>query len=229
MFTNNVSQTLSPLQKTSIQTAMTSLTGIFSWFMNLTPADRKKLVKMGPKSESFVRGVLQALQQFPAVAGPLDLTEFEKDMTLWDDLVAFSAQLTAFFEGLQDTMFVLASELMQQGNAGYGLIKEAAKTNQSLTQIAADLGERYKKAEVLEPTAFTLAASASRTLNGVVVGRQFKVITGGPVTVYKGAFANGENKIAGVGNSFKISAGWSTITIVSSDPVNPTIFLVAQE
>ena len=229
MFTNNISQSLSPAQKTSINTAMTSLTGIFTWFMNLTPADRKKILKMGPKSESFVRGVLQALQAFPAVAGSLDLAEFEKDMTLWDDLVAFNAQLTVFYEGLQDTMVLLGNELMQQANAGYGNIKESAKTNVALSTIAADLAERYKKAEVLEPTAFTLAPSANRTLNGIVVGRQFKVLSGGPVTVYKGAFANGENKIAGVGNTFKIAAGWSTITVVSSNGADPTVFLVAQE
>jgi hypothetical protein len=229
MFTNNISQSLTALQQTSISTAMTSLNGIFTWFMNLTPADRKKILKMGPKSESFVRGVLQALQQFPAVAGSLDLTEFEKDMTLWDDLVAFNAQLTVFYEGLQDTMIVLGNELMQQGNAGYANIKEAAKTNVALSTIATDLGERYKKAEVLEPTAFTLAPSASRTLNGIVVGRQFKVISGGPVTVYKGAFANGENKLAGLGNSFKIAAGWTTITVVSTNGTDPTVFLVAQE
>jgi hypothetical protein len=229
MFTNVISQALTPAQKAAATTAVNDLKAIFVWFLNLTPEDRRKIIKMGDKSEAFVRGVLEALQLHPTVAGSLDLTEFEKDLTLWDDLREFATLLTPFYEGLQDTIILLGSELMQQANSGYALIKEAAKTNQALTQVAQDLGQRYAKAGVIEPNAFTLAPSGNITLNGIVPGRQFKLLSGGPVTVYKGTVAGGESKVVGIGNPINVPTGWSTITAVSSHPTSPSVFLVAQE
>jgi hypothetical protein len=67
-------------------------------------------------------------------------------------------------------------------------------------------------------------------LNGVVPGRLFKLVSGGPVTFYKGAVAGvNENKIVNLGNPVKISKGWTTITMVNNDSANPSVVLVAQE
>jgi hypothetical protein len=228
MFTNVISQTLTALQKAAAAQAITDLNLIFTWFLNLTPEDRKKILKMGDKSESFVRGVLQALQLHPTVAGSLDVAEFEKDLTLWDDLREFATLLTPFYEGLQDTIILLGSELMRQANAGYALIKEAAKTNQALSQIAADLGQRYQKAGPIDPSAFTLPPNGQLTLNGLVAGRQFKIVSGGPVTLYKGNVAGGlESKTVGLNTPIKLQSGWNISTAVNM--VNtPTIFTVIQ-
>src|SRR4051812_38886679 len=107
MLVNNISQTLTAAQKTDAATAVNDLKLIFTWFLNLNPDDRKGIVKMGEKSEAYVRDVLQTLKANPSAAGTLDLVEFEKDLTLFDDLRAFAALLTPFYEGLNDTMMLL--------------------------------------------------------------------------------------------------------------------------
>jgi hypothetical protein len=158
------------------------------------------------------------------------VTEFDKDIVLWDDLTAIILLLRPLFEGIEDTLVLLGSELIQQANAGYAILKEAAKTNSALSDTVSELGERYKKAGIVEPTAFVLAPSASKVLNGVVPGRLFKLVSGGPVTFYKGAVAGvNENKIVNLGNPVKISKGWTTITMVNNDSANPSVVLVAQE
>jgi hypothetical protein len=231
MFTNTISQALTALQKTDISTKINDIKLILVWLFNLTPEDRKKIIKMGDKSVSYVRGVLAALKANPAVVpSTFDVTEFEKDMTLYDDLLAILMLLRPLFEGLEDTLVLVGSELIQQANAGYAILKEAAKTNSALTQTVQDLGERYSKAGIIEPTAFVLAPAGNKVLNGVIPGRQFKLVSGGPVTFYRGPVAGGnESKVVGMGNPAKVPTGWTTITIVNNDSANPSVVLVAQE
>jgi hypothetical protein len=230
MFLNKISQSLSPIQKTAAQGAISTLASIFVWFLNLTAEDRQKILKLGEKSEQFVRAVLDALEANPAVAGTqLDLVEFRKDLTLWDDLRQFAMLLTPFYEGLKDTIMLLGNELMQQANMGYGLIQQAAKGNTALTEIADQLGQHYLKGSRSIANAFIVAPNGTMTLNGIEGGRQFKLLSGNPVTVYKGDAAAGKNKVVGVGQPVVLGEGWTTITVKSNDPVNPCVFMVAQE
>jgi hypothetical protein len=228
MFTNNISQALTGAQKTAMQAAVTTLTGIFTWFLNLTAADRKKILKLGEKSEQFVRAVLDALENNPSAAGTLDLVEFRKDLTLWDDLRQFSMLLTPFYEGLQDSIMLLGNELMSQANSGYGFIKEAAKTNAALTTVASDLGKRYEKGGRGLANAFTLGPGGTNTLNGIVPLRQIKILVGSSVTIYKGANAVGTSKVVGIGTPIKVPAGWTTLTAVNNDATNPCVFTIMQ-
>jgi hypothetical protein len=215
MFVNAISQSLTPVQKAAAATAVSDLKLIFTWFLNLNPDDRKSIVKMGDKSEAFVRKVLQVLKANPSVAGTLDLTEFEKDLVLFDDLREFAALLTPFYEGLNDTMLLLGSELIQQANTGYANIKEAAKTNSALTAAADELGARYAKSSRGVVNVFSFGPNETRTLNGIVPDRQFKALVGGPFAVYKGPNAVGKNILVAPGQPFQIPFGWTTITVVN--------------
>jgi hypothetical protein len=148
---------------------------ILTFLINLTPAERKKLLKMGDKSVSFVQNTLSALKVNPTVVpASFDLTEFEKDLTLYKDLVEILSFLRPLFEGIDDTVLALSNELMRQGIAGYKLIVESAKTNSALDSVAKDLGERFKKAGKSEPKVFTLLPQGKVTLNGIVPDRIFK-------------------------------------------------------
>jgi hypothetical protein len=227
MFVNAISQALTPAQKAAAATAVNDLKLIFTWFMNLTPEDRKMIVKMGDKSEAFVRKVLEVLQANPAAAGTLDLTEFAKDLTLYDDLREFAALLTPFYEGLQDTIVLLGSELVQQANIGYANIKEAAKTNAALSTDLAELAQRYERGSRAVPNVFSFAANETRTLNGIVPERQMKVLIGGPFTIYKGSSAAGESRTASTTNPLQIPSGWRTVTVVNL-AATPSVFSVIQ-
>lgn len=227
---SNISFALSAAQKADLQLKINDMLLILTFLINLTPTERKKLLKMGDKSVSFVREVLIALKANPSVVpGSFDVTEFEKDLTLYDDLIAILALLHPLFEGIEDTVLALGNELMRQGIAGYNLVKEAAKTNSALDGVARDLGERFKRAGKVVPTAFTLLPSGSITLNGIVPDRLFKNISAATVSVYKGNVVGGDRKVVGGNSSVKIPGGWTTITVVDDDNAVPATFQVIQK
>ena len=227
---SNISQALTAAQKADIQLKTNDIKLILFFLINLTPAERKKLLKMGDKSVSFVRETLIALQNNPTVVPPgFDLTEFQKDLTLYDDLLEILSYLRPLFEGIGDTHLALSNELMRQGITGYNLIKEAAKTNAALDTVARDLGERFKIAGRQQPTVFTLLPQGQITLNGIVPNRLFKTLSGATVSVYKGNVAAGTKKVIGGNSAVKLPSGWTTITVVDDDSAIPAIFQVIQK
>jgi len=227
---SNISSTLSAAQKADLQAKVNDMLLILTFLINLTPVERKKLLKMGDKSVSFVREVLIGLQANPSVVPPnYDVTEYQKDLTLYDDLMAILGYLRPLFEGIEDTILALSNELMRQGISGYNLIKEAAKTNSALDGLAQDLGERFKLAGKTQPTVFTLLPNGQITLNGIVPLRQFKTLSGATVSVYKGNTVGGDKKVVGGNSSIKLPSGWTTITVVDDDSTLPAIFQVIQK
>jgi len=227
---SNISAALTALQKTDVQTKINDIKLILVFLINLTPAERKKLLKMGDKSVAYVQEVVAALQANPAVVpASFDLSEFKKDLTLYSDLLEILNYLRPLFEGIDDTMLALSNELMRQANSGYGFVKEAAKTNSALESTARDLGERFKQAGRQEPTVFTLAPGGNITLNGIVPNRLFKNISSATVSIYQGANVGGTKKVVGGNSSIKIPGGWTTITVVDDDAATAAVFQVIQK
>ena len=227
---SNISQSLSAAQKADLQLKVKDMLAILVFLINLTPTERKNLLKMGDKSVRFVREVLIGLQANPSVIPPnYDVTEYEKDLTLYDDLMAILGYLRPLFEGIEDTILALGNELMREGISGYNLIKEAAKTTSALDGLAQDLGERFKLAGKTQPTVFTLAPHAQITLNGIVPERLFKTLSGATVSVYRGTAAAGTKKVVGGNSSVKLPSGWTTITVVNDDSALAGIFQTIQK
>jgi hypothetical protein len=227
---SNISSALSAAQKTDLQLKVNDMLAILVFLINLTPDERKKLLKMGDKSVSFVRETLIALQGNPTVVPPgFDITEYQKDLALFDDLVTILSYLRPLFEGIEDTQLALSNELMRQGIRGYKLIVEAAKTNSALDTVARDLGERFKIAGRQQPTVFSLLPQGQITLNGIVPNRLFKTLSAATVSVYKGTAAAGTKKVIGGNSAVKLPSGWTTITVVDDDNAIPAIFQVIQK
>jgi hypothetical protein len=70
MSQNLISMVLADEQIAATTTALDQLKTVLSALISLSPADRKTLKRMGPKSESFVRQALSMLQQNPQVVPP---------------------------------------------------------------------------------------------------------------------------------------------------------------
>ncbi|MBK5285397.1 MAG: hypothetical protein JJE25_08325 [Bacteroidia bacterium] len=226
---SNISSALTAAQKADIQTKINDIKLVLVFLINLTPAERKKLLKMGDKSVAYVQEVLAALQANPTIVpASFDLAEFKKDMFLYNDLLEILNYLRPLFEGIDDTMLALSNELMRQANSGYGFVKEAAKTNSALESTASDLGERFKQAGKQAPTVVTLVPGGTITLNGIVPERLFKNISSATVSVFEGANAVGTKKVVGGNSSIKIPGGWTTITVVDDDAA-AAIFQVIQK
>ena len=85
MAQNLISLRITDEQQAAALDAIARLEAALPGLISLTPADRKSLFFMGPKSEAFTRGVVRLLQGNPQIVPPsLNLAEAQADLALFD-------------------------------------------------------------------------------------------------------------------------------------------------
>lgn len=156
-----MSQNLLSLQFTQAQLAeidagLSALENALTGLTALNPDQRRGLVRMGPKSETFCRQTLNVLAQntqvIPAV---LDLEEAQADLATLDALRPRLARLHRLAERAQDTEEALGSDVMSFALEGYALLRVAGR-NQGLESLRRDLSGRFaKRGAKAEPAATT--------------------------------------------------------------------------
>ena len=143
---NLVSLALSDAQLLAIDKSLTDLETQLTGLIAMNAAQRKSLIRMGDKSESFCRQTLNVLSQNPQVVPPsIGLQDALADLTALDRLRPRLQRLTRLSERASDTEIALGSDVMQVSLQGYALLKVAGK-NQGLEGLRKDLGTRFAKA-----------------------------------------------------------------------------------
>jgi hypothetical protein len=227
---NIISATLTTVDKNNIKNNIEAIRLIVTFLKNLTPRERKKLYKMGQKSMGFVKNTLSAMKANPsAVPASFSVSEFEKDLQLYLDLMDVASQLGPLWEGVQDTMILLGSELMKQARLGYKLIREASKGDLALDTTAKELGIRFKRSARSSPAVHTLQSKQTMTLHNVVPKRLFKALSNTSLTLYRGEAAIGKGTVVDPNSKFFIPTGWTTITIVNNHATAQAIFSLIQK
>ena len=173
----NISAALTAAQKTTMKANVNANKAIISPFgVNLTPDKRRKLVKTGPDSVSYVQLALKVAQENPEIIPPdFAIAEMAKDVLLFGDLEELETHHSAYSETLNDTKLAVGSEAMVQANRVYALVKEAAsRGNTAMSALAEQLGRRYKRTGTApEPTQFSIAAGGSVTVDRIAEGALF--------------------------------------------------------
>ena len=67
MSQNLIALDISDEQLAAANAALTQLESVLSGLVSLSPDDRRRLAKMGPKSETFCRQAVRVLEQNPQV------------------------------------------------------------------------------------------------------------------------------------------------------------------
>ncbi len=148
----NISVDLTDAEITAILAKIDEVKALMPFLINLTPQQRKKLFKMGPKSVSYVQLALQVAQQHPEIMpSGFSSAEFEKDVKLAEGLTQINVDLLPFVEGVSDTLMLGGVEAINQSNQVYELVKSAAKRDGTYDSIRQQLGERYKQAGSPKP------------------------------------------------------------------------------
>jgi hypothetical protein len=134
MATNNkISAALSPADVTAILAAFVIIKTKIPFTITLTPADRKKMRKMGQKRHGYYMDVADGVNAFPsALPATFPSGEYLKDASLWAALMQIAPQLIGFAQNLDDTLMQLGSELLSNSDAAYGFLKQAAKLDSSI-------------------------------------------------------------------------------------------------
>ena len=125
--------------------------------IDLTPAQRQSLNKMGDKSEAFCRQSLIVGRQNVAeltTRAVTALTAAEGDIASCDQLRPRLARLTALQEKADDTEMALGSDVMEYALFQYGFLS-AIGAGAGLDALYQQLGARFTKTPTPEPPAPT--------------------------------------------------------------------------
>lgn len=154
MSQNIVSLDLSDAQVTAALDALTALEGALADLVSLDAEERRRLTKMGQKSEVFCRQALSVLAQNPQIVPPsLDLAAAQADLRALDRLRPVLDRLQRLAERGADTEIALGSDIMDVALEGYGLLKVSGR-NQGLDSLRRELSSRWAKTRRAAEPAF---------------------------------------------------------------------------
>ncbi|MCO5400576.1 hypothetical protein [Ralstonia soli] len=123
---NLISFQLTPADLAAVDTALKMLEDRLASLIDLSPDQRRTLVKMGDKSEAFARLAVDVLNANPKVLpGNFDLAELRRDLAGFDLLRSRLVRLTRLHERMSDSQLALGSDVMSGAMEGYALLKVA--------------------------------------------------------------------------------------------------------
>lgn len=151
MAQNIVSLQLNPEQLAQAEQAIATLEQALSALVSLAPAERRRLTKMGQKSEVFCRQALKVLEQNPQVVPPsLDLAGAQADLAALDQLGPLLDRLQRLAERGSDTEMALGADVMDAALEGYSLLKVSGR-QQGLDGLRRELSTRWARGPRTQP------------------------------------------------------------------------------
>ena len=146
MTQNLLSLELSDEDIIAINSALTDIESrLAGRLVALDATARRKLTKMGDKSEAFVRQTLMVLGQNPDVVPPaLGLAEAQADIRAVDALRPFMARIQRIMQRMSDSEMALGSDAMGTALEGYALLKVTGR-NRGLEALSNALSERFAR------------------------------------------------------------------------------------
>jgi len=146
MSQNIVSLVLTDEQINAAMDALTALEGALAGLISLDAEERRRLTKMGQKSEVFCRQAISVLAQNPQIVPrSLQLADAQADLLALDRLRPVLDRLQKLAERGSDTEIALGSDVMDVALEGYGLLKVSGK-NQGLDGLRKELSSRWSRA-----------------------------------------------------------------------------------
>ena len=139
-----ISLSLPVTKLTAIDNALAALETALTQLVALEADERKRLPKMGDKSEAFCRQALSVVALNPQVVNPsLGLAGAQADLAALDALRPRRQRMQKLVERMQDTETLLGSDVMATALEAYGLLKISGKS-QGLSALRAGLSTRFK-------------------------------------------------------------------------------------
>ena len=129
---------------TDIDGALDTLNARFGGLVALDPVKRRRLHKMGDKSEAFCRLAVDVLTSNPQILPPtFDLAALKRDVAALDALRARTVLVMRLYQRMLDTEMALGSDIMSNSVYGYQLLKLAGKSG-GLDSLRKQLSVRFK-------------------------------------------------------------------------------------
>jgi len=148
---NRVSAVLTAADREVILQAIQTIRDKLPFLIDLTPEDRRALLKMGDKSRAFVSGSLAlASQNAEFLPRSFDVSEMRRDVELYEQLAAILIPLSQLQELMDDTLMELGSEAYAAALVVYQYAKSSGQGS-GLDGLLDTLGQRFAR-KLSKPT-----------------------------------------------------------------------------
>ena len=115
------------------------------FLVGLTPDDRRKLPKLGRKSQTFVVQALDmAANHSELMPRCLNVEEARRDVQLFEALNPILQNLSRLRELVEDTQMVAGSEAYAAARLAYNSAKTSGK-NMGLDEVVSDLSRQFSR------------------------------------------------------------------------------------
>ena len=129
----------------AIDAALTQLDQRFAKLVALDSKERRRLYKMGNKTEKFCREALTVLDKNRQLASPaMDLNGAMSALRTIDELRPRTRQILRLAERMRDTELALGAEVATTARQGYNAMGEHGDRH-GLTGLRQNLAVRFKK------------------------------------------------------------------------------------
>lgn len=141
---------LSAEQVAAISTAMAALNAALPFLVSLTVEERRRLFKLGSRSEGFVREAASAAREYPEhLPSSLGLEALDRDLALRETLLPILQQVRTLYTKVNDTWMVAGADAMQTATAMYRVLK--AHRGEGLDETIRVLKQRFERSGASNP------------------------------------------------------------------------------
>jgi hypothetical protein len=144
--TNKISAQAAPETVAKALQCIDELKGLMPFLVTATKNDRTNRQNMGQSGIAYGKTALKIAKANPeTLKVSFDITEFEKDVSLFEAVSTIEASMMTLCQSLNDTKVLVGQEIMDQSNETYDEIKSAARRDNKYKPAAVELGDYYKK------------------------------------------------------------------------------------
>lgn len=122
-----------------------------SFAIGLTPEERRRLSKLGRKSQTFVVQALDAATQYSTLMPVcFNVEEARRDLALFEALYPVLNSINQLKELVEDTQMLAGSEAYESARIAYGAIKTIGKS-MGLDDLKDELSQQFRKKRKATP------------------------------------------------------------------------------
>lgn len=142
--TNKISADFTAVAKTAAITKLNESKAQMPFLISLPEVERKNYGNMGPKSVAYANQCLEGAIAFPSeLKANFNLVEYQKDVSLVNNLLGVRVAVASYLELIDDTMAAAGIDIMGSSSEVYDSLKASSKNNASVKEMVSLISERF--------------------------------------------------------------------------------------
>ena len=144
--TNRISAEVATETVTKALACIADLKALMPFLVIANKNDRTNRQNMGQSGIAYGKTALKIAKANPeTMKVSFKVSEFEKDVNLFEAVSTIEAGMMSLCQSLNDTKVLIGQEIMDQSNETYDEIKSAARRDNKYKPAALELGDYYKR------------------------------------------------------------------------------------